>query len=85
MKDFDLTELEGEGVFDDDPTQQLAGWQRLFDGLQQEWQFIRARYKLARELGNDEQAERIMEDARKISEAGGKVKARIEELENPAG
>lgn len=82
MSDFNMDELMGEdSVFENDPVQELIATRQVFAQLQQEWQLIKAQYKLAKELGNEERMEQLMESARLVSEAGGKTKATIQELE----
>jgi len=80
--DFDLGELDTESVFADDPRQELLACRQVFANLQQEWQVIKVQYRLAKELGNEARAEELMANARVVSEAGGKLKAQIDELES---
>jgi hypothetical protein len=82
MTDFDMDELMGEdSVFEDDPVQELLATRQVFAQLQQEWQLIKAQYKLAKDLGNEERMKQLMESARLVSEAGGKIKATIQEMQ----
>lgn len=81
MTDFNLGELDEGHVFMDDPRQELAACRQVFASLQQEWQIIKVQYQLARDLGNEDRAKELLATAQAVSEAGSKLKARIEELE----